>query len=156
MTAEQAKAESTQRALEEERRTLSMQINMEREELERAKVRMTRADRRKELILIPHTCPLTLLPASLSIRVHYWRSKNQWCSALRRRGGNWQPSGLTSTPRRSRGTRGLSGRSAVSWRRERAPLWVWHRWASQCRTDGLIFYQLLYNLKRIYQMSLQK
>uniref|UniRef100_UPI0037E750DB fas-binding factor 1 homolog n=1 Tax=Semicossyphus pulcher TaxID=241346 RepID=UPI0037E750DB len=37
MTAEQAKAESTQRGLEEERRALSMQINMEREELERAK-----------------------------------------------------------------------------------------------------------------------
>uniref|UniRef100_A0A671YPL4 Fas-binding factor 1 C-terminal domain-containing protein n=1 Tax=Sparus aurata TaxID=8175 RepID=A0A671YPL4_SPAAU len=38
MTAEQAKAESTQRGLEEERRALSMQINIEREELERAKV----------------------------------------------------------------------------------------------------------------------
>nr|XP_046271882.1 fas-binding factor 1 homolog isoform X2 [Scatophagus argus] len=37
MTAEQAKAESIQRGLEEERRTLTMQINMEREELERAK-----------------------------------------------------------------------------------------------------------------------
>ncbi|KAM8723634.1 fas-binding factor 1 homolog isoform 1-T1 [Acanthopagrus schlegelii] len=37
MTAEQAKAESIQRGLEEERRALSMQINMEREELERAK-----------------------------------------------------------------------------------------------------------------------
>ncbi|KAM9346029.1 fas-binding factor 1 homolog [Symphorus nematophorus] len=37
MTAEQAKAESTQRGLEEERRALTMQINMEREELERAK-----------------------------------------------------------------------------------------------------------------------
>lgn len=114
MTAEQAKAESTQRALEEERRSLSMQINMEREELERAKVRMTSADRIKELILIPCICPLPLLPVSLSIRVHYWRSRNQWCSAARRRGGNWQPSGPTSTPRRSRGMRGLSGRSTVS------------------------------------------
>ncbi|XP_035471929.2 fas-binding factor 1 homolog isoform X3 [Scophthalmus maximus] len=37
MTAEQAKAEFTQRGLEEERRALSMQMNMEREELERAK-----------------------------------------------------------------------------------------------------------------------
>ncbi|XP_027898713.1 fas-binding factor 1 homolog isoform X2 [Xiphophorus couchianus] len=37
VTAEQAKAESTQRGLEEERRVFSMQINMEREELERAK-----------------------------------------------------------------------------------------------------------------------
>ncbi|XP_029946413.1 fas-binding factor 1 homolog [Salarias fasciatus] len=37
MTAEQAKAESTQRGLEEERRVFSMQIGMEREELERAK-----------------------------------------------------------------------------------------------------------------------
>ncbi|XP_028267026.1 fas-binding factor 1 homolog isoform X2 [Parambassis ranga] len=37
VTAEQAKAESTQRGLEEERRVLTMQISMEREELERAK-----------------------------------------------------------------------------------------------------------------------
>ncbi|XP_054891841.1 fas-binding factor 1 homolog isoform X2 [Poeciliopsis prolifica] len=37
VTAEQAKADSTQRALEEERRVFTMQINMEREELERAK-----------------------------------------------------------------------------------------------------------------------
>ncbi|XP_043956804.1 fas-binding factor 1 homolog isoform X2 [Gambusia affinis] len=37
VTAEQAKAESTQRGLEEERRVFTMQINMEREELERAK-----------------------------------------------------------------------------------------------------------------------
>lgn len=40
MTAEQAKAESTQRSVEEGRRAASMQINMEREELERAKVRL--------------------------------------------------------------------------------------------------------------------
>lgn len=40
MTAEQAKAESTQRSVEEERRAVSMQISMEREELERAKVRL--------------------------------------------------------------------------------------------------------------------
>ncbi|XP_033945465.1 fas-binding factor 1 homolog isoform X4 [Pseudochaenichthys georgianus] len=37
MTAEQAKAESTHRGLEGERHALSLQINMEREELERAK-----------------------------------------------------------------------------------------------------------------------
>ncbi|XP_007574233.1 fas-binding factor 1 homolog [Poecilia formosa] len=37
VTAEQAKAESTQRGLEEERRIFTMQISMEREELERAK-----------------------------------------------------------------------------------------------------------------------
>ncbi|XP_023205393.1 fas-binding factor 1 isoform X1 [Xiphophorus maculatus] len=37
VTAEQAKAESTQRGLEEERRVFTMQINVEREELERAK-----------------------------------------------------------------------------------------------------------------------
>ncbi|XP_008414884.2 fas-binding factor 1 homolog isoform X3 [Poecilia reticulata] len=37
VTAEQAKAESTQRGLEEERRVFTMQISMEREELERAK-----------------------------------------------------------------------------------------------------------------------
>ncbi|XP_074511323.1 fas-binding factor 1 homolog isoform X2 [Sebastes fasciatus] len=37
MSAEQVKAESTQRGLEGERHALSMQINMEREELERAK-----------------------------------------------------------------------------------------------------------------------
>ena len=40
MTAEQAKAESTQRGLEGERHALTLQINMEREELERAKVRL--------------------------------------------------------------------------------------------------------------------
>lgn len=39
VTAEQAKAESIQRGLEEEKRSLTMHINMEREELERAKVR---------------------------------------------------------------------------------------------------------------------
>lgn len=38
MTAEQAKAESAHRGLEGERHALSLQINMEREELERAKV----------------------------------------------------------------------------------------------------------------------
>lgn len=43
VTAEQAKAESTQRGLEEERRILSMQISMEREELERAKVEAVRS-----------------------------------------------------------------------------------------------------------------
>ncbi|MEQ2215529.1 hypothetical protein XENOCAPTIV_002223 [Xenoophorus captivus] len=37
VTAEQAKAESTQRGLEEERRVFTMQISMEREELDRAK-----------------------------------------------------------------------------------------------------------------------
>ncbi|MEQ2238124.1 hypothetical protein ILYODFUR_030093, partial [Ilyodon furcidens] len=37
VTAEQAKAESTQRGLEEERRIFTMQISMEREELDRAK-----------------------------------------------------------------------------------------------------------------------
>ncbi|XP_041860390.1 fas-binding factor 1 homolog [Melanotaenia boesemani] len=37
VTSEQAKAESIQRTLEEERRVLTMQISMEREELERAK-----------------------------------------------------------------------------------------------------------------------
>uniref|UniRef100_A0A3Q2TF29 Fas binding factor 1 n=1 Tax=Fundulus heteroclitus TaxID=8078 RepID=A0A3Q2TF29_FUNHE len=37
VTAEQAKAESTQRGLEEERRVFTLQISMEREELERAK-----------------------------------------------------------------------------------------------------------------------
>lgn len=41
MTAEQAKAESTQRSLEEERCVLTTQISVEREELERAKVRPT-------------------------------------------------------------------------------------------------------------------
>lgn len=39
LTAEQSKVESLQRALEEERRVLTQQISMEREELERAKVR---------------------------------------------------------------------------------------------------------------------
>lgn len=38
MSAEQAKAESAQRGLEEERRALMQRLSMEREELERAKV----------------------------------------------------------------------------------------------------------------------
>lgn len=59
MTAEQAKAESTQRGLEEERRALSMQINMEREELERAKVRMASAVSRQELYSDSTYLPLT-------------------------------------------------------------------------------------------------
>lgn len=41
MTAELAKAESSQRGLEEERRALSLQISVDREELERAKVKPT-------------------------------------------------------------------------------------------------------------------
>lgn len=74
MTAEQAKAESTQRSLEEERRALSMQINMEREELERAKVRP-----------MNHPCQILVVDKGLlsfhmslvSIRAHYWRSRNR-------------------------------------------------------------------------------
>lgn len=38
MSAEQSKAESTQRALEEQRKVMAQQMAMEREELERAKV----------------------------------------------------------------------------------------------------------------------
>ena len=38
VTAEQAKAEAAQRGLEEERRSLTQHVAMEREELERAKV----------------------------------------------------------------------------------------------------------------------
>lgn len=49
MTSEQAKAESTQRSLEEERHVLTTQINMEKEELERAKVRLKTAWVRAEL-----------------------------------------------------------------------------------------------------------
>lgn len=77
MTAEQAKAESSQRGLEEERRSLSMQINMEREELERAKVRLTNiqtsADTRQRAL--SPTFPL--LPVSVSVRARYWRSRSQ-------------------------------------------------------------------------------
>lgn len=39
MTSEQAKAESSLRGLEEERRTMMQHFSMEREELEKAKVR---------------------------------------------------------------------------------------------------------------------
>lgn len=38
MTAEQSRAESTQRALEEQRKVMAQQMAIEREELERAKV----------------------------------------------------------------------------------------------------------------------
>lgn len=81
MTAEQAKAESSQRGLEEERRSLSMQINMEREELERAKVRLTfiSLDSRHKLYLDSMRLLLTspCLSLSVSIRAHYWRSRSQ-------------------------------------------------------------------------------
>jgi len=40
VAAEQAKAESAQRGVEEERRSLQQHTSMEREELERAKVRL--------------------------------------------------------------------------------------------------------------------
>lgn len=79
MTAEQAKAESTQRGLEDERRSFSMQINMEREELERAKVRLTNIslDIGQKLNL-DHESPPHLSCLSLSsIRMHYWRSRSQ-------------------------------------------------------------------------------
>ena len=72
----------------------------------------------------------------ISIRVRYWRSRRQWCSIAPRRGGSLQLIGPTSTPWRSRGTRGLSGRSAVCWRRERAPSSVWHRWAKTKRKEA--------------------
>lgn len=80
MTAEQAKAESTQRSLEEERRVLTTQISVEREELERAKVRPTnirsssagvlcRLDRR--LILWPSLCfQSALLEEQKSVMQH--------------------------------------------------------------------------------------
>lgn len=74
MTAEQAKAESTQRSLEEERRALSMQINMEREELERAKVRLMNHPRQ---ILMVDKGLLSFHVSLVSIRAHYWRSRSR-------------------------------------------------------------------------------
>lgn len=71
MTAEQAKAESTQRSVEEERRASSMHINMEREELERAKVR--------SMNLHIHwwwTKAASFQVSLVSIRANYWRSRS--------------------------------------------------------------------------------
>lgn len=81
MTAEQAKAESTQRALEEERRTLSMQITMEREELERAKVRMTSADRKEKA----HSDSTFLPPFPQSALLEEQKSVMQRCAEERRK-----------------------------------------------------------------------
>lgn len=79
MTAEQAKAESTQRGLEEERRALSMQITVEREELERAKVRLMNVQvLHLDSTPTPHPPPpLLTSPACVPIRAHYWRSRSQ-------------------------------------------------------------------------------
>lgn len=85
MTAEQAKAESTQRGLEEERRVLSMQISMEREELERAKVRPVNV---QALYLDSMRLPLTS-PACLgfhqSALVEEQKSVMQHCAEERRK-----------------------------------------------------------------------
>lgn len=74
MTAEQAKAESTQRGLEEERRSLTMQINMEREELERAKVKLTNSlDSRQKLYSILILCVSSSSP-HLSVYLYFHQS----------------------------------------------------------------------------------
>lgn len=75
MTAEQAKAESTQRAVEGERRALSVQINMEREELERAKVSQVTATS-TEPLLLPLLPSPPASPTSV-VRVHCWRSRSR-------------------------------------------------------------------------------
>lgn len=91
MTAEQAKAESSQRGLEEERRALTMQISMEREELERAKVSLMNihisAGRGKVLSLI------LVLPVSCfyqSVLLEEQKSVMQHCAEERRKlGAEW-------------------------------------------------------------------
>lgn len=73
VTAEQAKTESTQRSLEEERRTLTLQMSMEREELERAKVRLMDVH-----VGVGGEGGLLSFRALLfSIRAHCWRSRSQ-------------------------------------------------------------------------------
>lgn len=73
MSAEQAKAESTQRGLEDERRTLSMQLTMEREELERAKVRPTNIHGTTSFLsLCTSSAPFTFTD-----RARCWRSRSQ-------------------------------------------------------------------------------
>ena len=69
MNAEQCKAESTQRALEEQRKVMVQQIAMEREELEKAKVSV--ATPRSAMIpaVSPRTltpCPCPLIPECLA------------------------------------------------------------------------------------------
>lgn len=65
MSAEQSKAESTQRALEEQRRVVAQQMAMEREELEKAKVSPARRVQPPPLLLRPRRlspCLRTLIP----------------------------------------------------------------------------------------------
>lgn len=73
MTAEQAKAESTQRGLEGERHALSLQVTMEREELERAKVGRVEQPR----LLRPDPPPLPPPHLHCPTRVPCWRSRSR-------------------------------------------------------------------------------
>lgn len=89
MTAEQAKAESTQRGLEDERRALSMQANVEREELERAKVRPTNVHVRGppvgELSVSPPHLSLPSLVFRQSALLEEQKSVIQHCAEERRK-----------------------------------------------------------------------
>lgn len=99
MSAEQSKAESAQRALEEQRKVMVQQIAMEREELERAKVSPATPCSAALSALTPKdahsvsSCPRPRVPC--------WRSRSPSCTSVERSGDAWQPSGLSSLLSRS-------------------------------------------------------
>lgn len=84
ITAEQAKAESTQRGLEGERHALSIQINMEREELERAKVSLLNIHIYLDSMRLPLTSPVCLC-SHQSALLEEQKSVMQHCAEERRK-----------------------------------------------------------------------
>lgn len=85
MNAEQSKAESTQRALEEQRRVMVQQITMEREELERAKVGPATPCSAVVAAIAPKDAHP--VPSSPRPRVPCWRSRSLSCTSAGRSGG---------------------------------------------------------------------
>lgn len=83
VTAEQSKAESAQRALEEQRKVMVQQIAMEREELEKAKVSVATA--RSAVIPAVRPRTLTLAPSSQSALLEEQKSVMLKCGEERRR-----------------------------------------------------------------------
>lgn len=85
MSAEQSKAESTQRALEEQRKVVAQQMAMEREELERAKVSPSAPGPLLPLPSCPGRSPLALAPSSQSALLEEQKSVMHKCGEEQRR-----------------------------------------------------------------------
>lgn len=90
MNAEQSRVESTQRALEEQRKVMVQQIAMEREELEKAKVSAATCDPCRK----PKAAHCVTSPPCP--RVPCWRSRSLSCTSVGKSGGALQPSGPNS------------------------------------------------------------